>query len=481
MKTKSSYCSFLSKTPRITPCAAVAALFLAAATSASASVWTGDTNNAVWSSTNSTGGWTTGGVPNGAGAVATFDNSAQTTSRVTVLDSNVTVGQITFIGAKNWQRQINIGSTYSLTINNNGSQAVIENASTGTTTNRLNFGSGTVMLNGDLLLKNSGSSTNPGGSIAFSSGLSGTGNLTVNNASNDFNSGRISLGNSNSFVGNTVIQKGILSVGGSSNALGTGTATTNLITLGSTNNGSASLVSTGSGTGFSNNITIVGDAGANAVMTLGTYATISGTSTSGAVTTFSGTVVLNTGLTVYSNTNTNAKGTYDSNVKFTNILSGVGGVTKTGTGIATLSGKNTFTGNIIVDDGTLILAANGETRFVIQNNNTSNQILGESTLDISGLFRLDISSLTDSSGTWHLVNAATLSETYGATFGLFLDNGTTTTALSQVGSSTIYKTSDNLWSFDTSTGNLVMVPEVASLNILAAGLLLAGRRIGKRR
>lgn len=157
-------------------------------------------------------------------------------------------------------------------------------------------------------------------------------------------------------------------------------------------------------------------------------------------------------------------------------LGGAGGLTVIGSGTLALSGSNTFVGDTQVSDGTLLLLAGSEHRFLIGDGNAGNQILGTGNLDLDGTFRLDIGGLTDNSGTWNLVAAGTLTETYGASFGLAFVDGPTF-----VSDGSGNYTSGN-WTYSESTGNLILVPEPASAGLLIGGVALAffGRRQRRR-
>jgi autotransporter-associated beta strand protein len=175
--------------------------------------------------------------------------------------------------------------------------------------------------------------------------------------------------------------------------------------------------------------------------------------------------------TVNVHSNTLTVGGVISNGTTTNSL------TKTGSATMVLTGANDYTGDTTVSAGTLTLGDTGEFRMVIQDANASNRLLGTSNLNLNGILRLDISGLTDSTGTWNLVDVASLNESFGATFGLAFVGGPSFT--------------DNLdgtyssggWTFETLDGNLTLVPEPSTFAMLLGGLgmLIGFRRIARRR
>ncbi|MES2310158.1 MAG: autotransporter-associated beta strand repeat-containing protein, partial [Verrucomicrobiota bacterium] len=295
-----------------------------------ATSWVGGTGN--WSS-NSSPGWNGAGIPNGVGATASFaDGTAGTTTQDIV---GLTLGTIDF-SLGNVQRTITM--TNVVTLNQDGAGAgfaTIRNSNpNGGAANRFNMGGGTLTLADDLLVSNTGGSTNTSGAITISTTITGTGNLTISNVSNSLSSGLIVLGGANTFSGNVVIQKGALSFG----ALG---SSTNAVTLGSVGNGSATMVTSGSSTSIANNITV--SSGTGGTLLLGS--TNTGTSNS----TYSGTILLNGDLSD-SSVKTSA-----GSLNFTNTISGNGMLTKLGTGISTLSGTNTYTGGTVINAGTLLV------------------------------------------------------------------------------------------------------------------------------
>jgi fibronectin-binding autotransporter adhesin len=95
-------------------------------------------------------------------------------------------------------------------------------------------------------------------------------------------------------------------------------------------------------------------------------------------------------------------------------------VVKNGLFTQTLGGVNTYTGNTTVNAGTLILADNARLKFVIGATTANNNgVTGVGTVTIDGDFDID-TTLTDATalttGSWTLVDAATLTETFNTSF-----------------------------------------------------------------
>ena len=139
----------------------------------------------------------------------------------------------------------------------------------------------------------------------------------------------------------------------------------------------------------------------------------------------------------------NGSGTFAGSIS---NASGTTQVTKSGTGTQTLSGVNTYSGNTTVNGGTLALATTGSLRFVVTNT-TSNQINGTGAVTLDGAFNIETTAVTATTGTWTLVNAATLTETFGPTFTL----GAGWTETANVWTKTA---GDNIWTFTEATGEL---------------------------
>lgn len=88
-------------------------------------------------------------------------------------------------------------------------------------------------------------------------------------------------------------------------------------------------------------------------------------------------------------------------------------------GTVVLSGANTHSGNTTVSFGALDLAATGSLRFRPAANGICNRVTGSGTAVFKGSFEVDLANADASNGnSWTLVNAATLSESYTATFNI---------------------------------------------------------------
>ncbi len=137
-------------------------------------------------------------------------------------------------------------------------------------------------------------------------------------------------------------------------------------------------------------------------------------------------------------------------------INGTGGLTKTTAGTLMLQGTNTYTGNTMVTAGTLALAENARLNFVIgTTSGTNNRITGAGTVTLNGDFNID-TSLTDvsplTSGSWTIVDAATLTETFGTTFTL---TGPGWTEASNVWTKTV---GSKKYTFTEATGILTLDP-----------------------
>jgi fibronectin-binding autotransporter adhesin len=300
------------------------------------SSWAG--GSASWNS-NANPGWNGGGVPNNIGDTANF---AATTAGTTTQDiaAGVTVGTISFSGGN-----ANITRTISLTnniiLNQDGAgagTATITNTNTNTGTgNALVFsGAGALTLNDDVVISNTGGSTNATGAIQLSSVIGGSGNVTFSNASTALSqTASIRLGAANTFTGSVLIQKGTVTFGGSGTPFG---SSANAVTLGQSGQGSAAFLST-SAVGLSNPIMVA--SGSGGTLTLGAFTSSSSTST------WAGTITLNDNVQLYSDQ------TGSTGLSLTGAISGTGGIIKVGSGLLTLGVVNSYTGDTTISSGVL--------------------------------------------------------------------------------------------------------------------------------
>ena len=152
--------------------------------------------------------------------------------------------------------------------------------------------------------------------------------------------------------------------------------------------------------------------------------------------------------------------------EFSGSISNAVGTThlvKTGTGTQTLSGVNTYTGNTTVNLGTLALTSTSSLKFAVTNI-AANALNGSGTVTLDGAFAIDTSAVTVNTGTWTLVNTATLACTFGETFTL--GSGWTETA-------GVWKSTDitgRNWAFSETSGKLtVSLPYAAWINSFFPG------------
>lgn len=144
-----------------------------------------------------------------------------------------------------------------------------------------------------------------------------------------------------------------------------------------------------------------------------------------------------------------------------NTFVGIGGnantaVTKNGSSTWTLTGVSTYTGNTLVNAGTLVLADNARLRFALgATSGTNNNITGAGTVSLNGDFAIDTSAAAAlSSGTWVLENVTSLPGAYGGTFTVVDIDGT---PWMDAGSNTWTKTDGTkTWSFLETTGTLTL-------------------------
>lgn len=170
----------------------------------------------------------------------------------------------------------------------------------------------------------------------------------------------------------------------------------------------------------------------------------------------------------------------NSGIELNGAISGTGGLTLaqsslTGSGAAggvtTLSGNNTYTGDTLVNNGTLALSSTGGLKFLVGANNVSNKIGGTGTVSIDGLFTFDLTSAsTLVNSSWNIVDVANLNESFGANFGI--------AGFTADGGGLLWNGSANgtNYQFSEATGVLSVVPEPAAAVLGGFGMLTLLRR-----
>jgi autotransporter-associated beta strand protein len=174
--------------------------------------------------------------------------------------------------------------------------------------------------------------------------------------------------------------------------------------------------------------------------------------TGGLAPNYPGNVVLGTG--------TNFVYASSAALNMTGQISGAGAMRALGTGTLTLSGTNTYSGNTTVDTGaSLILGTTGSLRFTLTNT-TSNKVTGAGSATFNGTFTLDTSAVTNTSGSWPLVDTTT--KNFDGSFALDGFSG-------PVGDIYTRNIAGQTWTFIKSTGILSL-----SSNALITALGIPG-------
>lgn len=155
-------------------------------------------------------------------------------------------------------------------------------------------------------------------------------------------------------------------------------------------------------------------------------------------------------------------------------LSGVGGLNKQGIGILDIEGANTYSGNTIVKEGSLILSKSGSLLLDINTAGSSSAILGDGELILNGTLTFDLTDIS-AAGCWTVIKVDTLTESYATDLNVQFNVSD--------GIYTAVKHGDGIWmykidSFGTamfieSTGILTVtpIPEPDTLVSIVVGLV----------
>jgi len=182
--------------------------------------------------------------------------------------------------------------------------------------------------------------------------------------------------------------------------------------------------------------------------------------------------------------------------EFSGIVTGNLAIQKQGSNTVTLSGINTYSGDTSVTTGNLTVSAtgalNGGTSTIVASgatfslvgtylfnigaNGVNNSISGPGTLNLNGIFNLNLATATIADGNqWTLVNGAGTASWTGlqvtSNAGAFTNAGVLWTLLD----------GDHSWTFNQNTGvlSLAVVPEPSHAVLLLAGL--SGMALRRRR
>jgi len=304
------------------------------------------------------GNWQGGGIPSGSGYTADFSTLTLTANETVTLDGARTIGSLLFGDTAPYNWILNTGTGGTLTLSGTAGTPSINVVNQTATIG--------AVLSGTQGLVKSGS-----GTLALTSADTYTGVTTISAGEMDIIGG-ISSFPSSGIVNNGVMRfatsggaSGVITYAGAISGTGVfaidttaatdgarlqlqGSAVSNTDTWNIVNKGAVWLYSTTSGTyGSAMNVN-VNNTGSGAYFGLdgvaGTVFNIGGLSGTGQVENFGGAVTLSVG-------NGNATSTYSG------VMSGPNSLTKSGTGVSTLTGSNTYTGTTTVNAG--ILAVNG--------------------------------------------------------------------------------------------------------------------------
>lgn len=357
-----------------------------------------------------------GGIQGGLGTLNLNGNQTLGTTKISVSDST-RIGAINLGSTVNTGNAVQVGQIDMYSVAGNMTGSVINVNSAATITG--------LTLRAGAALSVAGSLTNTGGSV-----LGLITDTTHGATMKILNGGTASLTTINVVDGSVFTNAGTL----------TGTT----LTLGeATGNTSGKFVmgdATGGGTTTLTQITTLGTGTANAIV--GGNAAAS-------------TLTLNLSANATYSGKLGGAGANENNLAFV----------KQSSAALTLAGLNTYTGNTTVSAGTLLLADNASLNFLIGANGTNNGIGGGGTINLNGDFTFDLTGAA-ATGSWNIVNVASLTETFGTTFTVasgfaetFVGSNIWTKA---VGPST--------YTFTEANGLLTAIPEPATWGLLAFSL-----------
>ena len=406
--------------------------------------------NNVWaiSDGNSASNWTTDGstitslTPGSAAAVSFTSTNSPTNQSSMVLGANMSI------------KSLSVDDSSAVTLNADGNALTIASAA-GIT---VNSGAGAVTLNTPINLGAAQTWTNNStstpltltGDVANGSYLltiAGAGNTTLSGSIRNGTGGLtkngdgiLTLNGINLYQGTTTVNAGTLKAG---NRFAFGAAMHNGYTGGGFGgSGFASIVFGAATTG-----TVQLNGNSITLMTLSSNANIG----SPVIENASSTPAT---LTVAEASNSNStNGTAVTNTYAGVLRDGTGGGSlglQLTVGTLTLTGINTYTGDTNVAGGTLNLAAGSGLKFLIANT-SSNRIRGSGVVNLSGAFTIDTSAVTVLSGSWSLVDNATLTESFGASFSIVGAGWSQSAGVWTLVDGT------KTWSFSVATGILAMV------------------------
>ncbi len=293
-----------------------------------------------------------------------------------------------------------------------------------------------------------------GGAIAI-----GTGTLTFNASAGD-----ITVGGAISSIGGAAkAGANVLTVSGNNTGLaGVWNLEAGTLKLGHANAVGGGIGVTGSGTTIDLNGQTLA---AKPIQILNSNTTIANSAAGAA--TWAGTILTSSG-------NDLAVATTSGNITLSGAITGAGNLSKSGSGTLILTSlSSTYTGNTTVGGGSVAFL--GSSEFVIGASGINNSVGGSGAATFDGQFVFNLTAAGTTLGnTWNIVNVASLTETWGGSFGIL--------GFSNAGGGVW--TRDNLgtsYEFRQSTGQLSVVPEPSTVLLLAVPALAAALLRVRRR